>query len=102
MKFKGPAKLVDATEEGPIDPETGNPTRVKKGRPEYIVMIARDEYEAQAGENNPLASYEFVPDYFDDCWAGSGDYSPLDTTVYLKFTVKQEAEAKLARWLVVE
>lgn len=87
----GPAKLVDVQNR---DAE-GKPT-TRRGRPEYVVMLTP---EAFAAYNGALDAYVFTPDYYDDCWAGVGDYSPADTTVYLKFTTEQECKAKLSAFL---
>lgn len=91
----GPAKLVAATKAGPLDKD-GNPTRVPAARPEYIVMLTP---EAFASYNGSLNTYRFTPTYLDDCWAGTGNYDPLQTTVYLKFATKAETESKLKAFL---
>lgn len=98
FRESGPAKLVDATEAGPPDAE-GNPTRKRKARPEYVVMLTP---QALAAYDGALDAYVFTPDYYDDCWAGIGNYAPSETTVYLKFTTEAECRAKLAAFLKVE
>ena len=91
FKSTSPIKLVDVTTRD----NKGNITG-RKGRPEFIVMLSTEAY-AMFGGN--LDAYRYTPENVDDCWAGQPGETPLDTTVYLKFTTEAECKAKLSAFL---